>query len=67
MALYVRTSCIQQFLCSEKGGSAKTKSGKGSAGAKAGGAYTDFSVELAKSGRAGCQGCQTKILKVCCK
>ena len=40
----------------------KGKSGKGKGASQ--GPYKDFSIEVAKSGRAGCKGCEVKILKV---
>lgn len=43
----------------------KGRGGKGKAAAASkGGGNKEFSVEVAKAGRAGCKGCEQKILKV---
>lgn len=52
----------------ETGGGAPAASSSGKKGKKgkaaAAGAFKDYTVEYAKSGRAGCRGCGEKILKV---
>lgn len=64
-------SCLLVYPESAAGAAPTPVKGKGKgkgkakgAAAAAGGGAKEFSIEVASSGRAGCKGCEQKILKV---